>query len=58
MIDGSRLNTVKILELKERIFVIDLFLQTYEDRIVELKQDRERYMKEIVELRMTPIVEA
>jgi hypothetical protein len=50
-------NINQILMLKERIFVIDLFLQTYESRIVELKQDRERHMKEIVELRLTPIVE-
>ena len=51
-------NTNQILMLKERVYIIDLFLETYNTRIAELSKEREKCMQEITELRMTPIVEA
>jgi prefoldin subunit 5 len=51
-------NLPKIQMLKERVFVIDLFLETYNTRIAELSKEREKWMQEITELRVTPIVEA
>jgi hypothetical protein len=49
---------VQIQMLHERLLVIDMFLETYNNRIKDLSIQREQYMKEIVELRLTPIMEA
>ena len=48
----------QILMLKERVYIIDLFLETYNTRIAELSKERETCMQEITELRVTPIMEA
>ena len=48
----------RIQVLKEKVICVDMFIRAYKTRITDLKKDREQYMQEITELRVTPIIEA
>lgn len=50
--------SVLILMNEWKIIQLDDDIMMYEGRLAELKQQREVLMKEITELRVTPIIEA